>query len=177
MQLRGGAMPDEPDGTGRPAPPRPPRPGYHAPPAAPEPAPAAPSDGPWRADRRLSVVKIVGTVLFCLAALLVSDRLGAAMLAVAALVCAGYALRDVVSPVRVAADAEGVTVAHGYLGHARLPWAQVQAVRVDRRSRLGLRSQQLEIDADERLYLFSAYDLSAEPAEVAAALRRIRTRG
>jgi Bacterial PH domain len=175
MELRSGAMPDEPR---KPRPPvEEPRPPAPAAPAADEAAQPAevPDAGPWRADRRLTVFKIIGLVVFVVAALIVGDPIGRGLLVLAAVVCALYAARDLLVPVRVAADAEGLTVAHGYLGHARLPWSAVERVAVDRRSRLGLRSEMLEIDAGEQLFLFSSYDLSAEPAHVAAALARIRT--
>jgi Bacterial PH domain len=175
-------MPDEPR---QPRPPveeprlrppveQPPAPGYPAADEEPEPEPVL-DDGPWRADRRLTIFKVIGLVVFVVAALLVSDPIGTGLLALAAAVCALYAARDLIMPVRVAADAEGLTLARGYLGRARLPWASVEKVSVDRRTRLGMRSELLEIDAGEHLFLFSSYDLSAEPAHVAAALSRIRT--
>jgi hypothetical protein len=137
--------------------------------------PADAGSGPWRADRRLTVFKVIGVLIFAAAALLVADQVGTFLLAVAALLCLGYAVRDLVAPVRLAADADGLTVIRGYLGHARLSWSDIDHVRVDRRSRLGLRSEFLEIDAGDHLYLLSSYDLSAEPAAVAAALARLRT--
>ena len=63
---------------------------------------------------------------------------------------AGWALRDLIAPVRLAADADGVTVVTGFARRRRhLPWAQIERVRVDRRDRLGLRSEMLEIDAGD----------------------------
>lgn len=132
--------------------------------------------GPWRCDRRLTVVTVAGAVILGGAAFLITDdRIGTGLLLIAALVCAGYALRDFLVPTRLSADAEGLTVAHGYASRARLAWSEIEKVGVDRHSRFGLRSEFLEIDAGDRLYLLSSYDLSAEPADVAAALARIRT--
>jgi len=82
----------------------------------------------------------------------------------------GWALRDWIIPVRLAADAEGLTVIAGLASRRRLPWSQIEHVRVDRRERLGLRSELLEVDAGESLFLFSAHELGAEPSDVAAAL-------
>ena len=187
MELRSGAMPDEPaDAAPAGAPVAGPRPAspHAGPPARPgavasgsDEAPADAGSGPWRADRRLTVVKVIGVLIFAAAALLVADQVGTFLLAVAALLCLGYAVRDLVAPVRLAVDADGLTVIRGYLGHARLSWSDIDRVRVDRRSRLGLRSEYLEIDTGDHLYLLSSYDLSAEPAAVAAALARLRTGG
>ncbi len=186
MEIRSGAMPDEPDRPGPAVPPagriRPADPaGGDFADADPDengsaPDAAAAGTGPWRADRRLTTFKIIGLVIFVAAAfLLATDPIGTGLLLIAALVCAVYAVRDLFAPVRLAADAEGVRVIHGYLGHTRLSWSDIEKISVDRRSRLGMRSEFLEIDAGEQLYLLSSYDLSAEPADVAAALLRLRT--
>jgi hypothetical protein len=88
---------------------------------------------------------------------------------------AALTVRDVLAPVRVAADAGGVTVVSGYAGHVRLPWGDVTAVRVDERRRLLLHSRLLEIETGDDLHLFSAYDLGADVQDVAAELERLRT--
>ncbi|MTE17553.1 PH domain-containing protein [Nocardia sp. CT2-14] len=85
-----------------------------------------------------------------------------------------WALRDVVRPVRLAADAEGVTVVTGFLGRRHLGWGQIERIRVDRRSHRGLRSEFLEVDAGDAIYLFSANDLGELPDEVATALADLR---
>jgi hypothetical protein len=96
---------------------------------------------------------------------------GAAALVVAGLV--GWAARDLVAPVRLAADGQGVTVVTGFARRTRLAWSQVDRIRVDvrRRSRL------LEVDADEQLYLFSRYDLDADMDQVAGTLQLLRSAG
>ena len=86
------------------------------------------------------------------------------------LVLAIYAFRDVAAPVRLAADAEGVTVINGYAGHRRLAWSQIERIRVDSRRR----AEFLEVDAGESLHLFSRYDLSMPPTEALATLEKIR---
>ena len=78
------------------------------------------------------------------------------------------------APVRLAADAEGLTVVSGFAGHRRLPWSQVESIGVDRRTRLGLSSAVLEVDAGETLHLFDRYDLNADPVEVAEELHAAR---
>jgi Bacterial PH domain len=88
---------------------------------------------------------------------------------------AGWALRDVVAPVRLAADPDGVTVIVGFAGRRRLAWSEIERVRVDRRHRLGVRTELLELDAGDSLHLFSRYDLGAEPADVLASLLVLRS--
>lgn len=132
----------------------------------------------WRVAPALPVLKFAGAILFALAGIAVDDdpvQLTLAALAAAALTVWGA--RDVVVPVRVAADADGVTVVVGFARRRRLAWSQVERVRVDTRPRLGLRTETLEIDTGESLHLFSAYDLGAPPAEVAEALESLRAAG
>jgi len=86
-----------------------------------------------------------------------------------------WALRDLVAPVRLAADPGGVTVIVGFARRHRLPWSQIEAVRMDRRDRLGVRTEMLEVDAEDNLYLFSMHDLGARPDEVLQALLLLRS--
>jgi hypothetical protein len=102
------------------------------------------------------------------------DRIQAVLTVAVAVGLVGWALRDLLAPVRLAADPAGVTVIHGYTGRRHLPWPAVEAITVDRRSRLGLSTETLEIDAGESLHLFGRYDLGAPPDEVAGTLRSVR---
>jgi hypothetical protein len=132
----------------------------------------------WRVMPALPVLKFAGAILFGLAGVAFDDD--PLKLTLAALVAAAFTVwgaRDVLVPIRVAADAAGVTVVAGFARRRRLPWSAVERVRVDTRPRLGLRTETLEIDAGDSLYLFSAYDLGAPPAEVAEALETLRTAG
>ncbi|MFU8853871.1 PH domain-containing protein [Micromonospora sp. SL1-18] len=121
----------------------------------------------------MPVAKLVGAVVLVALGLLFADgdrvRLVLAGLAAAAL--AGWAVRDLVAPVRLAVDAEGIIVREGFAGRRRLPWPAVEAVRVERRTRRGLSAETLEIDAGNSLHLFGRYDLDAPLDEVAEALR------
>jgi Bacterial PH domain len=130
----------------------------------------------WRVNSGFTVLKICGAVLFLLAAVIFArDPVGLAIAVAAALALAAFALRDLLAPVRLAADPTGLTVVSGFAGHRRLTWADIERIRVDERRRLGLHSQLLEIDTGDSLHLFSGYELSAPCADVAAALQRIRT--
>ncbi|GAA1748203.1 PH domain-containing protein [Luedemannella helvata] len=92
-----------------------------------------------------------------------------------ALAFAAFAARDLIAPVRLRADRHGVEVISGFAGRHRLAWGDIDRVRVDERVRWGRETQTLEIDAGEALYLFSARDLGAPPAEVAGVLDRLRS--
>ncbi|MEU0547271.1 PH domain-containing protein [Micromonospora sp. NPDC005979] len=130
----------------------------------------------WRVPSTLPAAKLAGAVLLVALGLLFADgdpvRLVLAGVAAAAL--AVWAVRDLVAPVRLAVDPAGLTVIHGFAGRRLLPWSTVEAISVDRRQRLGLTGEILEIDAGESLHLFGRYDLGATPEEVAVALRAAR---
>jgi len=140
------------------------------------PSPAAVQ--PWRIRPVLPVTKGLGgiAVLVLVLAFGREDPVqwGMATAVAAALVI--WALRDVIAPVRLAADAEGVTVVTGYAHRRRLRWSEIERVRLDHRDRLGVSSVLLEIDADDALYLFSMHDLGADPREVLETVERLRTR-
>lgn len=147
--------------------------------------PSAPDDsaqsepryfGPWRVRPLLPVLKAVGAALFLGAGVLSrDDPIGLAIGVAGFLVLAALAVRDLVAAVRLAADAEGVTVATWYGGHDRLAWADIERVTVDRRSRLGIRTELVEIDAGDAIYQFSRSELGAPPDEVVDALAALRT--
>jgi hypothetical protein len=131
----------------------------------------------WRVNSGLVVLKIAGTVIFMLLALLFTgDPVGLSIGLAAALALGAFALRDVLAPVRLAADADGVTVVSGFAGQRHLSWAEIERIRVDERRRLGTRNQLLEIDTSHSLHLFSGYELGASCADVAAVLQSLRAR-
>lgn len=124
----------------------------------------------WSVPGRVAAVEAAAAALFAGAALLAGDPVGRWVAALAALVVAVLALRDVLARTRLAADGDGLTVIRGFAGRQQIPWAEVAAIRVDRRTRLGLSSRLLEVDTGETLHLFSGRELGADPADVAAAL-------
>jgi len=128
----------------------------------------------WRVPVRHVAVKAAAAVAFAAlttALALGGSAPGALLAGVAAAAGAALTARDLLSPVRLSADADGITVPHGLIGQVRLTWPEIASIRVDVRQRLGLTTRLLEIDTGERLYLLSAYDLGAEPDDVAEALR------
>jgi hypothetical protein len=131
----------------------------------------------WRIKPVLPVTKGMGAVAVVVLAVAFAGR-DPVRWSLALVVGAGlavWAVRDLVVPVRLAADAAGVTVLTGFARRRHLPWAQIERVRVDVTSRRGLRSELLELDAGESIFLFSAHELGALPEEVAGALSDLRT--
>ncbi|GAB3053714.1 PH domain-containing protein [Micromonospora schwarzwaldensis] len=130
----------------------------------------------WRVPRALPVVKALGALALAALglALAAGDPVRPVLAGALAAALLGWALRDLVAPVRLAVGPEGLTVIRGYAGRRRLPWAAVEAIRLDRRSRRGVTAETLEIDAGESLYLFGRRDLDAPLDEVAATLTAAR---
>lgn len=129
----------------------------------------------WRVAASPTLLKFAGALLLAaVAALSGAERQRLLLAGVAALALGVWGLRDVVAPVRLSADAEGVTVVSGFAGHRRIPWREVERIGLGEHRSLGLRTELLEIDAGESLHLFSRYDLGAPCAEVAATLEEMR---
>ncbi|GAA1850926.1 PH domain-containing protein [Asanoa iriomotensis] len=125
----------------------------------------------WRIPPALPTLKLVGAVLLLvLAALFATDTVALAVAVVAAAVLVVWGFRDLLAPVRLAADETGLTVRTGFAGRRHIPWSAVERIAVDERSHAGVRSETLEIDTGDALHVFSKHDLGAPPEEVAAAL-------
>jgi hypothetical protein len=120
-------------------------------------------------------VKLAGAVLLAVvAATFGAEPERLLLVGVAVLALAAWGLRDVLAPVRLAADEDAVTVVTGYARRRRIPWADVERVRVGEHRSLGLRTQILEIDTGETLHLFSRHDLGAPCEDVEQALTALR---
>lgn len=130
----------------------------------------------WRVRRELAVFKILGALVCAGLGVywyLTGDVRGVILAVPATLLVGAMGIRDVLVPVRLAADPSGITVVHGFAGRRHVPWDQIEDVRVDVRRRFGLRSEMLEIDTGDNLHLVSGYELGgASCTEVAALLRR-----
>jgi hypothetical protein len=94
---------------------------------------------------------------------------------VAAVAVAIYGLRDLLGRDRLRADPTGLRIGTGFGAHRMLAWTNVERLRVDQRSRLGARSELLEIDAGDELYLLSRFDLGADPSDALAVLEDLRS--
>jgi len=131
----------------------------------------------WRVRPVLPVTKLIGAVAIVALAVAFAehDPIRWAIAFVMAVGLAVWGLRDLLAPVRLAADASGVTVVAGFARRRHLPWSAIERVRVDRRTHRGLRSETLELDAGDAIYLFSANDLGALPEDVVVTLADLRS--
>jgi hypothetical protein len=124
-------------------------------------------------DRRLTALIGVLALVAATAAALAPDSAGRLLLAGAALVLLAYAATDLIYSPRLTASADGLLV-RTPATRGLIPWSDVEAVRADTRQRAGLRSVTLEIDAGERLVVFSRRALGADPAQVAGLISAFR---
>jgi len=114
---------------------------------------------------RIPVAKAAVAAVLTVAALLTGETLAILVGALAAVALVVSAVRDVLARERLRADRSGVDVVSGFASRRHLPWAGVEALRIDERLRLGVRSRLLEVDADAEIYQFSRYDLGVDPGE------------
>jgi len=129
----------------------------------------------WRVALEPTLAKFAGALLLALvAASSGAERERLLLAGVGALALGVWGLRDVLAPVRLAADADGVTVVTGFAGRRRVPWREVERVGLGEHRGLGRRTELLEVDTGESLYLFSRYDLGAPCDEVEAAIADLR---
>jgi Bacterial PH domain len=121
-------------------------------------------------SRPLTALKAALTVAAALIAVTAGSRQLLFFAAVITVALVALTVRDLLAPVRVAADDEAVTVVTGYAGHRRIPWGDVERIRVDERRRLGRLTAYLEIDTGDMVHLFSRYELDTPCEEVAEML-------
>ncbi|GAT69790.1 hypothetical protein PS9374_05470 [Planomonospora sphaerica] len=130
----------------------------------------------WRVRREILVLKAAGALALAVATVLSQGDVRGMFLAGAGTVMlAVLALRDLLVPVRLSADGEGVVVTKGFAGSERVPWSQVERIRVDTRTRFTSRTELLEIETRDGLFLLSRFDLGAPVQQVADTLRAFRT--
>jgi hypothetical protein len=130
----------------------------------------------WRVKPALPIAKLIGAAaLPALVAVFARDDLSRWLLAgIAATGIIVWAVRDLVVPVRLAADTAGITVVTGFARRRHVPWQQIERVRVEKTSRRGRRSEVLEIDAGDAIYTFTEPQLNAMPEDVAVELTGLR---
>ncbi|GGK94090.1 PH domain-containing protein [Mangrovihabitans endophyticus] len=147
---------------------------------SPSPEPEPPSDSsaqPWQIKPVIPVTKGLGAVAV-LVLVFAFGRHDIVQWCIAGVASAGlaiWALRDLVAPIRLAADAEGLTLVTGYAGRRHVGWAEVERLRLDRRERFGMTTSLLEVDTGDNIYLFGMHDLGAEPADVLDTLSDLRS--
>ncbi|HEY7010942.1 MAG TPA: PH domain-containing protein [Jatrophihabitantaceae bacterium] len=127
-------------------------------------------------DLRLSAVVFL-LALGALVLVLTTDDAGGRLLwGAAAVVLGAYAIGDVIFWPRLSVDAHGLRI-RTPLARADLPWAAVDDIRADVRTRHGLRTATLEVDAGPMLVVFSRRALGADPDTVEGLVRAMDPRG
>ncbi len=121
-------------------------------------------------DRRLTALAGAGMLAVIGLAVTTADASGRLLFVLAAVVLAAYVVTDLVFWPRLAVDTSGLQV-RAPCARARRDWAHVDEVRADVRTRYGLRSVTLEIDAGETLIVLSRRALGADPDSVADVVR------
>jgi hypothetical protein len=116
-------------------------------------------------------VSVLGVIALALAA--TTDAAGALLGVVAGVGLLAFAAVDAIVRPRLAADDAGLSVRSPSY-RVRLEWSDIDRLRVDERSRFGVRVRTLEIDAGETLLLLGRHALGADPRDVHAALLGIR---
>ncbi len=127
-------------------------------------------------DRRYTWFAVAG-VLIALGVVVVSaDRPGRLLFGLAAALLLGYVVTDLVFTPRLTVSAAGIVI-NSPLTRATLEWSEIEHVRADTRTRLGLRSTTLEVDAGPVLAVLSRRALAGDPAEIAELVRAFRPAG
>jgi PH (Pleckstrin Homology) domain-containing protein len=94
-----------------------------------------------------------------------ADPVGHLLYGVAVVFVAAVAATDLLWSPRLAVTASGVVV-RSPTRSGRYPWTAIDAIRVDRRRRLGITQASLEIDLGDELIVLSQRALGADPRNV-----------
>jgi hypothetical protein len=121
-------------------------------------------------DRRYTGLAAVGVLAAGLACAFSTDPPGRLLFAIAGLVLLGYVVTDLVFSPRLIASRDSLVIRSPLL-RAELPWSAVEDVRADVRTRYGLRSSTLEVDAGETFAVFSRRALGIAPEQAEALVR------
>jgi hypothetical protein len=135
----------------------------------------SPAEARFVPDRRYTALAGAGAFGALLAVLITSDPAGRLLAGIAGVLLVAYVLTDLVFRPRLVATAEGLVVNSPWT-RARLRWDEVEQVRAETRTRLGLRSTTLEIDAGATLVVLTRRALGSEPAAVADLVEAFRPR-
>jgi hypothetical protein len=135
---------------------------------------AATGRASFSVPRGLMLVKFAVAAVLALGALVVDNESQNVVLLVAAAGVAAYAGRDLFARERLRADADEVVAVRGYSSRRVLAWSEIERIRVYETSRLGTRSQMLEVDTGDEIFLFSRFDLGVDPEEALGALEAVR---
>jgi hypothetical protein len=135
---------------------------------------APPGRVSFSVPRSVMLIKFAVAALLALAALFVDNESQNVVLLVASAGMAAYAGRDLFARERLRADADEVVAVRGYSSRRVLAWSEIERIRVYATNRLGARSEMLEVDTGDEIFLFSRFDLGVEPEEALGALEAVR---
>jgi hypothetical protein len=120
-------------------------------------------------DRRLAALWAALTLAAIGIAVWSQDPAGRLLAGLSALILGSYVATDLVFWPRLTASRDGLLI-RTPTARTNLAWADVDAIRVDERTRLGLMSRTLEIDAGPFLVVFSRRALGDDPRTVLGTL-------
>lgn len=126
-------------------------------------------------DRRLTALAGLGALVGAGLEFTAGDAPGRLLFGLATLVLVGYVAGDLIWSPRLAADRNGIRIRTPFT-RADLGWGAVEDVRADVRSRYGLRSSTLEVDAGEVFVVFSRRSLGTDPEAAAGLIAAMRPR-
>jgi hypothetical protein len=124
--------------------------------------------------RGVMLAKAGVAVVLLLVALAVSNESQRIVLLIAAAAMGAYAGRDVFARERLRADGDQVVAVRGYSSRRVLAWSEIERIRVYGTNRLGARSEMLEVDTGDEIFLFSRFDIGVDPDEAVRALEAVR---
>ncbi|MGH3438407.1 MAG: PH domain-containing protein [Sciscionella sp.] len=130
-------------------------------------------DKHWSPSPALVVIGWLFTAAVVLAAVLSPQAMGKLLLGVAALLLALLALHGSVARPRLAAADQGLAV-RGLLTTRHFEWPATQ-IRIRHIRRFGRDTSTLELESGQTLVVLGRLDLGADPEDVAAALRSLRS--
>jgi Bacterial PH domain len=104
-----------------------------------------------------------------------ADPVGHLLYGVAIVFVAAVAATDLLWSPRLAVTPSGVAV-RSPTRSGRYPWPAIDAIRVDRRRRLGITQTSLEIDLGEDLIVLSQRALGKDPTDVLGIIKAVRSR-
>jgi len=113
-------------------------------------------------DRRYTALAGVGFLAAVAALVLSHDPPGRLLAAIAVLALLVFIGTDLLFAPRLTVSVSGIVINSPFTRRT-VPWPEVERVSADRRSRLGLTSVTLEIDAGAVLAVFSKRALGADP--------------
>ncbi|MTD56117.1 PH domain-containing protein [Amycolatopsis pithecellobii] len=126
----------------------------------------------WAPRPALVTVGLLGTLVALAGAFAYSDRTGAVLFGVAAVVLAVLSTHGLLVRPRLAADIDGVRVRTMH-GEQRFNWAEAH-LSLRTTKRLGREATTLEISAGDQLFVLGRLELGADPVDVLEVLSTLR---